>query len=240
MPDLPLPPGPDELLEAVRTPLARAFGGEHHLRLGGGTALAARWNHRHSTDVDLFVEPDPYRHFHWNTGGPFTLDLTAAAPVDRLVIADDGAYISFHGRAGHVSVAPARGLPLDPRSPDTVPGTKLPFETTAEILAKKIHFRMAREKELLARDLYDIAFARQRDPVALQTALDALSTDRLERLDRVFKDHRIRSDHHDPSPVLAPSDPTLTARSFAIVEGLVICELHQRSPDRRPGLDLTR
>ena len=164
MPDLPLPPGPDALMDAVRTPLARAFGGEHHLRLGGGTALAARWHHRHSTDVDLFVEPDPYRHFHWNTGGRFILDLTAAAPVDRLVIDADGAYISFRGRAGHVSVAPVRGLPLDPRSSDTVPGTKLPFETTAEILAKKIRFRMARDKELLPRDLYDIAFARQRDP----------------------------------------------------------------------------
>ena len=78
--DLPLPQGPDGLLDAVRTPLARAFGGEHHLRVGRGTALAARWQHRHST----------------------------------------------------------RGLPLDPRSSDTVSGTDLPLETTAEILAKKL------------------------------------------------------------------------------------------------------
>ena len=71
-------------------------------------------------------------------GTPAALDLTAAVPVDRLVIDDDGAYISFQGRLGHVSVAPARGLPLDPRSPDTVRGTHVPFETTAEILAKKL------------------------------------------------------------------------------------------------------
>ena len=241
MPDLPLPPGPDELLEAVRTPLARAFGGEHHLRLGGGTALAARWHHRHSTDVDLFVEPDPYRHFQWNTGGRFTLDLTAAAPVDRLVIDDDGAYISFHGRAGHVSVAPARGLALDPRSPDTVRGTHVPFETTAEILAKKLRFRMARDKELLPRDLYDIAVARQRDPASLQIALDGLRTRQLAELEQVFKDHPGRArPQEDPSPLLAPSDPVLAERAPAIVERLVRDALRQRTHDSGPGLDLTR
>lgn len=240
MADLSLPPGPNEILEAVRTPLARAFGGEQHLRLGGGTALAARWHHRHSTDVDLFVEPDPYRNFHWNTGGRFTLDLTAAAPVDRLVIAEDGAYISFQGRSGHVSVAHARGLPLDPRSSDTVAGTDVPLETTAEILAKKLLFRMARDKELLPRDLYDIAFARQKDPAALQTALRAVRTDQLGELVEVFKDHRIRSDHPDVSAVLTPSDPELTTSSSAIVERLVIRELGQRSPERRPSPELTR
>ena len=39
-PDFRLPSGPDELLEAVRGPLGRAFGGEQHLRLGGGTDTA--------------------------------------------------------------------------------------------------------------------------------------------------------------------------------------------------------
>ena len=32
-------------------PLSEHLGGEHHIRLAGGTALAARWAHRHSTDV---------------------------------------------------------------------------------------------------------------------------------------------------------------------------------------------
>ena len=25
--------------------------------MGGGSVLAARWHHRHSTDIDLFVSP---------------------------------------------------------------------------------------------------------------------------------------------------------------------------------------
>ena len=242
MADLDLPSGPRELLEAVRVPLARAFGGENHLRLGGGTALAARWNHRHSTDVDIFVEPEPYHHFHWNTGGRFNLDVTAAAPVDRLVIARTGAYISFQGLDGHVSVAPApHGLPRDPRSPDTVAGTDLPFETTAEILAKKLAFRMALRKELVRRDLYDIAFARERDPAALQTALDALRTRELAEIRGAFEDHRA-----DPKAsgqtqlVLAPSDLQLDERADAIVERLVIAALDQRGREPGPGPELTR
>lgn len=229
-------------MEAVRAPLARAFGGENNLRLGGGTALAARWHHRHSTDVDIFVEPEPYRHFHWNTGGRFTLDLTAAAAVDRLVIDDDGAYFSFQGLPGHVSIAPAlHGLPLDPRSADTVAGTDVPLETTAEILAKKLRFRMARHKELLPRDLYDIAFARRRAPAALQTALDAVVTDRLAALVTVFEDHRAnREASGQTETVLAPSDPQLAERSTAIVERLVIAALDQRGRDRGPAPELTR
>ena len=241
MPDLRLPRGPAELLEAVRAPLARAFAGEHNLRLGGGTALAARWHHRHSTDVDIFVEPDPYRHFHWNTGGQFSLDLTASASVDRLVIGRDGAYISFQGLPGYVSVAPDRGLSLDPRSADHVTGTDLPLETTAEILAKKLCFRMVRDKELLPRDLYDIAFARARAPGALQTALDALRAAELAELVTVFEDHRTSPERPgETTAVLAPSDPQLDERSPAIVERLVIAELHQRTRGRGPGPELTR
>ena len=120
MAELDIPPGPRELFQAIHGPLARAFGGEENIRFGGGTALAARWAHRRSVDVDLFVEADPYRHFHWNTGGRFILDLTASESVERIAIGRDGAAITLHGRPGHVSIAPARGLPHDPRSTDSV------------------------------------------------------------------------------------------------------------------------
>ena len=208
--------------------------------MGGGTALAARWHHRHSVDVDLFVEPDPYRNFHWNTGGRFTLDLTAAAPVDRLTITDEGTYINFTGRKGHVSIDAARALALDPRSSDTVAGTDLPLETTAEILAKKLRFRMARDKELLPRDLCDIASARQKDPAALQTALDAVHTDQLGELVEVFKDYRIPDDLDQDTAVLSPSDPELAKRSPGIVERIVTRELDQRPPERGLRPELTR
>ena len=169
------------------------------------------------------------------------LDLTAAAPVDRLNITDEGTYINFTGREGHVSIDAARALTLDPRSSDTVSGDRdLPLETTAEILAKKLRFRMARDKELLPRDLYDIAFARQKDPAALQTALDAVHTDQLGELVEVFKDYRIPDDLDQDTAVLSPSDPELAKRSPGIVEGIVARELDQRPPERGLRPELTR
>ena len=238
MPDLRLPQGPDELLETVRAPLGRAFGGEYNLRLGGGTALAARWQHRHSTDVDLFVDADPYRGFRWDTGRRFTLDLTAAAPVDRLVVEDEGTFISFHDRPGHITIHVARGLPFDPRSADTVRGTEIPLETTAEILAKKLLHRMAIHGQLPVRDLYDIAVARQRDLAALRTALDALRNEQLAEIVEVFKDHPPHSQRH--SPLLAPADPHLAERAPALVERLLRDTLRHRPPDRGHGPPLTR
>lgn len=237
-----LPSGPAELFETVLRPLGRAFAGEANIRFGGGTALAARWAHRQSTDVDLFVEHDRYRDFRWNTGGRFTLDLTAAAPVDRLVIDDAGAYISFHGRGGHVSVAPARGLPLDPRSPDTVRGTQVPFETTAEILSKKLLFRMARDGEILPRDLYDIAVARQRDPGDLHTALAALRNDELDKILAVFEDHAGAEASLEVSVVLRPADPALAEQAQAIVHRLIADERRSRphGRDRGPGFEPAR
>ena len=116
----------------------------------------------------------------------------------------------------------------------------MPFETTAEILAKKLRFRMARDKELLPRDLYDIAVASQRDPAALQIALDALRTDQLDEILEAFKDHPARARPQDHSSVLAPSDPVLHERFPAIVARLVRDALRQRPRDRGPGLELTR
>ena len=147
MAELDLPRGPRELFQAVHRPLARAFGGEENIRFGGGTALAARWAHRHSVDVDLFVGDDAYRHFHWNTGGRFILNLTADHPVERVEILRQGATVTFPERSGHVSIAPALGLPHDPRSPDTPRASRMPFETTAEILSKKLLYRMAETAE---------------------------------------------------------------------------------------------
>lgn len=188
-----LPDGPRQLFEAVHAPLARAFGGEDNIRFGGGTALAARWAHRHSTDVDLFVGNARYREFRWNTGGRFTLDLTTAVAVD------------------------------------TVRGTSVPLETNAEILGKKLLFRMARDQEILARDLYDIAVARQRDPASLRTVLKALRNDQLNRIIRALEDHAEAGHYHEIPLVLRPADPLLAEESPAIVHRIVRDELRQPS-----------
>lgn len=220
-----LPTGPAELFEAVRGPLAHAFGGEANIRFGGGTALAARWAHRHSTDVDLFVDSDRYLHFQRNTGGRFTLDLTATAPVIRLAIGRDDTYIRFRGLDGHVTVNPGALTP-EPRSLDTVRGTRLPLETTNEILGKKLVFRMAQRRTILSQDVYDIAWANRRDSAELAKAFRAVRRSELGDILEAFGDHTASG--RDLAPLLDPSDPALEKRALAIVEQLVRDELHDR------------
>ena len=234
MAQLDLPRGPHELFRAVYEPLARAFGGEQNLRFGGGTALAARWSHRHSIDVDLFVDPDPYRHFHWTTGGRFTLDLTASASVSRLAIGRDDTYISFHGLDGHITINPGALTP-EPRSPDTVRGTKLSLETTNEILGKKLVFRMAQRRTILSHDLYDIAWANRHDPAELDQAFRAAHKNELADILVAFEDHAEAGSEF--APLLDPADPQLEEQAPAIVRQLVHDQLRDRDsgPGRLPG-----
>ena len=55
-----LPVGPDEIFRLAEPVLTDVFG-EGAYCLGEGTALAAVWQHRHSTDVDLFMDGSAYR-----------------------------------------------------------------------------------------------------------------------------------------------------------------------------------
>ena len=79
------------LFEAVTTVI-----GGRHLSFGGGTVLAARWNHRQSIDVELFCEPTVYgrltpRERSMYQGGVITVrdayDLAAASKCDLAALA---------------------------------------------------------------------------------------------------------------------------------------------------------
>ena len=57
MTGLAVPPPADAILERLGPPLLKLFDRDD-VRIGGGTALAARWQHRRSTDIDLCVAPE--------------------------------------------------------------------------------------------------------------------------------------------------------------------------------------
>ena len=60
MTGLAIPPPADAILERVGPLLPGIWDGDD-VRIGGGTALAARWRHRRSTDIELCVAPDLLR-----------------------------------------------------------------------------------------------------------------------------------------------------------------------------------
>ncbi len=228
MAELDLPAGPAELLEAVRRPLADHLGGEHRIRLGGGTALAARWNHRHSTDVDLFVSHKAYVNLY-RDAYRFTAAVERhSGAIEQLGVGPGYALIAL--RDGEITVLAAEGLTDQPTSADTVRGTRIAVDTNAEILAGKFTHRLAQFHDFVPRDFYDIAIARRLDPKALDTALATIPPPLLD-------DVRTAIAHLPPDwsadhrrPLLQPVYPEEAADSAAIVQRVIGRYLDNRSP----------
>ena len=179
---LDLPSDNAALFFRVREPLARHLGGEHHLCLGGGTALAARWGHRHSTDLDFFIRPDPYARLYQNHL-QFERDLAATTGgPGKFAVRPDGAHILL-ADGSEISLSTPPSFTHDPRSDDTIRGTLVPLETSIEILAKKVGGRILGNNIFLPRDLYDLAVARHYDPGSLDRALRCFTPRHLEQID---------------------------------------------------------
>lgn len=226
MAELDLPRGTRELLEAVREPLGRHLGGEHHLALGGGTALAARWAHRHSTDVDLFADHDIH------------LRLPASGFRDDLARNINGrAFVAFHQGltridlpAGEVTLDSSYSATTRPRSADTVRGTRIGVHTNAEILARKLGYRILGESAFLSRDLYDLAVARHLDPAALDTAFDTIHPPNLFVIQRGLSKLDQTTVVRNSRSLLHPARPREAADFLAIVRRLVEREIDRRNP----------
>lgn len=225
-----LPPGPAELFEAVREAFGEHLGGEHHLRLGGGTALAARWAHRHSTDVDFFTDRASYdrlwerrdafrRAIERSTRGPPELSIR---PANTKIVLPDG----------EITLFTTPTWTDQPRSADSVRGTRVPLETSAEILAKKLTGRMLDSRTLLARDLYDFAVARHRDPAAAKTAMKNIDTSALRQLRRELRDlAQGWVQHPSQRALLRPAFPAEARNPAPSVAAQVLQEILSRTPD---------
>ena len=221
-----LPDGPRQLFEQVRRPLGYYLGGEHHLTLGGGTALAMRWTHRSSIDLDFTADY------------AITDRLPASgfrAEIERLT--GQQAYVTFNPGLtridlphGEITVDASHSLTRRPRSADTIAGTRIALHTNGEILARKLGYRMLAKGRYLARDLYDLAVASRADPRAFSTALDALHPDSLAtlhtNLGRVDQDHIVSRS----PPLLDPTHPREADDFLRILERAIRRHLVDRDP----------
>ncbi len=148
--------------------------------LGGGTALAARWQHRDSFDIDLFVDPVAYRTGIYRRRGECERRLKGLG-LGRLAVFGEEGMGLFH-RGGKVDVIGCYPVTDGSRSSDRVAGRQVRLETTVEILAKKLHRRILGQGQILPRDLYDLAYARRFDSGSLQAAWSARTAAGLEPL----------------------------------------------------------
>ncbi len=185
MTEIDLPQGPRELFYAAY-PLLDEYFGANAIFLGGGTALAARWHHRHSTDIDLFTDYVHYRTKLRGRDRQFRKDLEQMLPelqtatftpaICRLVLA-----------GGEVSLVTSPSVTGLPRSDEIVRGTEVPLESSAEILARKLSYRMIDTATIIPRDLYDLACARFHDPEALSTAINTIIPENRQDLIRELR-----------------------------------------------------
>lgn len=163
-----LPSGPSRILQAAWKPLADHLGTEN-LTLGGGTALAARWHHRESTDVDLFTAPGGFRQAGLL---PATLEALirsiSGLTLEALAVDEVSCHATF--REGQLGLLSRPPIIPEPHSGDFVAGTLIRMESNAATLARKIHERILTMGLLYPRDLYDIACAAKLDPEALHAA----------------------------------------------------------------------
>ena len=150
-----------------------------HLSFGGGTVLAARWDHRQSFDVDLFCEPTVYDR----------LTPRERAQIERAIrqIEDCSQErtwcedIATYTEIGQIEATMLpRSVAIEPCATTRLAGTDLALQCNAQILYAKIARRMYQSGEIVVRDAYDLAASAIHDPAALAQACEHTSPRVLE------------------------------------------------------------
>ena len=160
---LKLPDGRRQMLAAAYPVLSR-FPGDRNITLGGGSALAARWNHRHSADIDLFLQDPVHHRRNYQSRDRFRRAFESIDSFRACRCAVDGGEISFKDQSASESRIHSIAVTTMPVSSQVAMGTAICLETSAEILAKKLHKRLIAAHRHLPRDIHDLAWAAKLDP----------------------------------------------------------------------------
>lgn len=174
-----LPAGPRELFEAAEPVLSEFFGA---YRMGGGTVLAALWEHRHSTDVDFFAEPWHYQAVFGRAGRELERALVSRVPgvvAERSWVEPEAAFLDCGD--GEITLVPAVRFQPGNSPPGVVGSSRVAADGIEEILVGKVR-RWMGAGWYRVRDLYDVALARRRAPAALSRVLAAEGPRRLRQI----------------------------------------------------------
>ena len=146
-------------------------------RIGGGTLLAARWGHRLSTDIDIFLDErsglgalNPRRDMGFT-------EAMEDAGAEKLSVEDRS--LKYQFRAGRVELAQLDPRPKVGHEIALVEGWRIPALRNTQILAGKLGGRGLRSP---ARDIFDIAVAGLKDPDALEEAVNLLGRDSIREI----------------------------------------------------------
>ena len=149
-------------------------------RLGGGSILNARWNHRLSRDLDVYVR------LQTTEDGRRILDRTAEACGGYRIEHPTFRRIEFErNRDNHVDVSFNQPTPAEGEKTAIVDGEPARILSNAQILSGKL---LGRGMTAPARDLVDIAACGVADPEALEIAVNGLDDEKANAILRVYEE----------------------------------------------------
>lgn len=159
---------------------------EEQLVLGGGTVLQARWNHRVSTDIDLFIERKLFEEVIGSFSNVLEQSLYSIRDVDnsRSWVDLNTVYCEVAGT--EITVMPSSGYVNEPTG-SVVSNTRVKTETTATILHKKLAARMVSAGSCEIRDVFDLFTAIRRDRASLDDAVRPIPQRDLDRISATMK-----------------------------------------------------
>ena len=143
--------------------------GKLDFRLGGGTVLMFRFDHRISKDIDIFTFDAQALSFL----SPRLNEVAERESLDYAEQANEVKLVLPDGSVDFVVAAPV--IPDAPCETITVDGRRVDLDATEEILAKKLMYRADSFK---ARDVFDMAAALALDRPAAMAALRATARTR--------------------------------------------------------------
>lgn len=174
--------------------------------LGGDSVLEARWQHRCSSDVNLFVSEQNMIDFL----DPLIQTVKEKKWVDRGIKVEQlFVNLGLIGRTVHggFSIFGTRNIFEAACSNDVVKGTKVHVQRAAEILFRKIRTHMMQTASACARDAYDVVVANLFEPNELRLVLDTLTL--LERKSLEFDRQRVDGFIKDQEELIQPAFPQI-------------------------------
>ena len=149
-------------------------------RLGGGSILNARWDHRLSRDIDVYVNLET------TEDGRTVLDRAAAACGGYRIEHGTFRRIEFErDEDNHVDVAFAQPTPAVGERAAVVDGEPALVLSTAQIMSGKLQ---GRGMTAPGRDLLDIAACSVADPEALEIAVNGLPDGNVRAILKVYQE----------------------------------------------------
>lgn len=173
---LTLPEPAGGLLRIVRHTLAEllpaVIDGDRGWWLGGGTVLAAQWQHRLSTDLDIFVPAEASLATFDPRWSPHFRDAMLRLGATRMEVQQRSIKTWFP--AGRLEITALDPVPSLPPRLVSIDGGETRVVENASILCGKLY---GRGRRLPERDVFDVCVAAVEDPDALRCAVNHVGPD---------------------------------------------------------------